>query len=214
MRAKWPGHARQRKVQCLTLTSAHPPDTSAKRCAGFCRVVLALDSAGKHDARDHHSRKDVTMILKRFYSVFILALLFTASSLATATAAPDGAQIVDEAWRKAMTANNLDAIMAVYAEDAVMWLPDAPEAKGREAIRKSYAELLAGNTVTGASFANARYQTSGDLSIGWGDFTLTLAPKGGGSPVTLNGRFSVMAKKERGTWVYVVDHASAHPKPQ
>jgi ketosteroid isomerase-like protein len=95
----------------------------------------------------------------------------------------------------------------------VMWLPDAPEAKGREAIRKSYAALLAANTVTGATLANTHYQSSGDLSVGWGDFTLTLSPKSGGDPVTLSGRFSVIAKNERGTWVYVVDHASAHPAP-
>ena len=129
------------------------------------------------------------------------------------TAAPVGAQAVDEAWRKAITANNLDAIMAVYSENAVMWLPDAPEAKGREAIRKSYAALLAANTVTGATFANTHYKTSGNLSVGWGDFTLTLSPKSGGSPVTLSGRFSVIARKEAGTWAYVVDHASTHPAP-
>src|SRR5581483_8233362 len=151
------------------------------------------------------------MILRRSYPTLILALLFSASSLATAAAAPDGAQTVDESWRKAVTANNLDAIMAVYAEDAVMWLPDAPEAKGREAIRKSYADLLAANTVAGATLANTHYQSSGNLSVGWGDFTLTLSPKSGGAPVTLSGRFSVIAKKEGGTWVYVVDHASAHP---
>jgi len=148
-----------------------------------------------------------------FSRVLILALLFSSMSLATATAAPDGAQAVDEAWRKAITANDLNAIIAVYAEDAVMWLPDAPEAKGREAIRKSYAGLLDANTVTAASLANTHYQTSGNLSVGWGNFTLTLSPKAGGNPVTLSGRFSVIARKEGGMWVYVVYHASAHPAP-
>jgi uncharacterized protein (TIGR02246 family) len=148
-----------------------------------------------------------------FSRVLILALLFSSMSLATATAAPNGAQAVDEAWRKAITANDLNAIIAVYAEDAVMWLPDAPEAKGREAIRKSYAGLLDANTVTAASLANTHYQTSGNLSVGWGNFTLTLSPKAGGNPVTLSGRFSVIARKEGGMWVYVVDHASAHPAP-
>jgi uncharacterized protein (TIGR02246 family) len=151
--------------------------------------------------------------MTRFSRVLILALLFSFMSLVTATAAPDGAQAVDEAWRKAITANDLNAIIAVYAEDAVMWLPDAPEAKGREAIRKSYTDLLAANTVTGATLADTHYQTSGDLSVGWGNFTLTLSPKAGGNPVTLSGRFSVIARKQGGTWVYVVDHASAHPAP-
>jgi len=153
------------------------------------------------------------MTMTPFSRVLILALLFSSMSLATATAAPDGAQAVDEAWRKAITANDLNAIIALYAEDAVMWLPDIPEAKGREAIRKSYADLLAANTVTGASLADTHYQTSGNLSVGWGNFTITLSPKAGGNPVTLSGRFSVIAREEGGTWVYVVDHASAHPTP-
>jgi uncharacterized protein (TIGR02246 family) len=153
------------------------------------------------------------MTMTRFSLGLILALLFSFMSLATATAAPAGAQAVDEAWQKAITANDLNAIIALYAEDAVMWLPDAPEAKGREAIRKSYADLLAANTVTGASLADTHYQTSGNLSVGWGNFTLTLSPKAGGNPVTLSGRFSVIAREEGGTWVYVVDHASAHPTP-
>ncbi|MFN2542673.1 MAG: hypothetical protein ABR514_10990, partial [Chthoniobacterales bacterium] len=76
----------------------------------------------------------------------------------------------------------------------------------------SYAALLAANTVTGATFANTHYQTAGDLSVGWGDFTLTLSPKAGGNPVTMSGRFSVIARNEDGTWRYVVDHASAQPR--
>jgi uncharacterized protein (TIGR02246 family) len=151
--------------------------------------------------------------MTHFSRLLILALLFSSLSVATATAAPDGAQAVDEAWRKSITANDLKAIIALYAKDAVMWLPDAPEAKGREDIRKSYAGLLAANTVTGATLANTHYQTSGNLSVGWGNFTLTLSPKAGGNPVTLSGRFSVIARKAGARWVYVVDHASAEPPP-
>jgi len=154
-----------------------------------------------------------TMTMRPFSHALLLALLFSSISLATATAAPTGAQAVDEAWRKAITANDVNAIVTLYSRDAVMWLPDAPEAKGREAIRKSYADLLAANTVTAASLANTHYQISGDLSVGWGDFTLVLAPKAGGNPVSLSGRFSVIARKEDSKWVYVVDHASAHPAP-
>ncbi len=153
------------------------------------------------------------MTTTRLYRALMLALFCSSISFVTAAAAPAGAQVVDEAWRKAITANDLDGIMAVYSENAVMWLPDAPEAKGREAIRKSYAALLAANTVTAATFANTHYETAGDLSVGWGDFTLTLSPKSGGNPVTLSGRFSVIARNEAGTWVYILDHASAHPAP-
>lgn len=153
------------------------------------------------------------MTTVRVVLTLTLALFSVSASSAAATKAPAGAQAVDEAWRKAITANDLNAVMLCYSKDAVMWLPDAPEAKGIEAIRKSYADLLGANTVTGAAFANTHYQTSGELSVGWGDFTLNLTPKGGGSPVSLSGRFSVIARKEGGKWTYVVDHASAHPAP-
>ena len=153
------------------------------------------------------------MTIIRFSRTLLLALLFSSVSLATALGGTAGAQAVDEAWRKAITANDLDGIMSVYAADAVMWLPDTPEAKGREAIGKSYAALLAANTVTGATLSNTHYQTSGDLSVGWGEFTLTLSPKSGGNPMTMSGRFSVIARNENGTWVYVVDHASSEPIP-
>ena len=149
--------------------------------------------------------------LLRFLLMPNLALLFALVSSVACAQAPIGAQAVDEAWRKAIIANDLDAVMSNYSKDAVMWLPNAPEATGREAIRKSYAGLLTANTVTGATFANTHYQTSANLSVGWGDFTLTLLPKAGGSPVSLSGRFTVIAKKEGRKWVYVVDHASAHP---
>ena len=151
----------------------------------------------------------ITLI--RFSLKLALALLFAVVSSVASAEAPIGARAVDEAWRKAIIANDLNAVVSNYSEDAVMWLPDAPEAKGLEAIRKSYEGLFAANIVTGATFANTHYQTSGNLSVGWGDFTLTLSPKAGGSPVSLSGRFSVIAKKEGRKWVYVVDHASAHP---
>ena len=154
------------------------------------------------------------MTMIRVSLTLTLALFFaSASSVAAVTKASSGAQAVDEAWSKAITANDLSAVMLCYSKDAVMWLPNAPEAKGTEAIRKFYTDLLAANTVTGATFANTHYQTSGNLSVGWGDFTLTLSPKSGGSPVALSGRFSVIARKEGGKWAYVVDHASASSAP-
>jgi uncharacterized protein (TIGR02246 family) len=149
----------------------------------------------------------------RFVPSFVLAVLFSSLPLPNASAATAGAEAVDEAWSKAVMANDLNSIMAVYSKDAVMWLPGAPEARGREAIRKSYEDLLAAHTVKRASFANTHYETMGNHSVGWGEFTLVLSPKKGGDPMTLTGRFTVVAKKENGKWVYVVDHASSPPAP-
>ena len=37
------------------------------------------------------------------------------------------------------------------------------------------------------------------------------APKSGGSPVVMTGRYTDIAERRGGRWVYVVDHASAEP---
>lgn len=153
------------------------------------------------------------MTMTRFSLTLALALIGASVPIAVAARQPSGAQAVDEAWTKAITANDLNAVVSLYSKDAVRWLPNAPVATGEKAIRESYAGLLAANTVTGATLANTYDQTSGNLSVGWGDFTLTLSPKAGGSPVSLTGRFSAIARKVGAKWVYVVDHTSAHPAP-
>lgn len=127
--------------------------------------------------------------------------------------AADGIQGVDDRWAAAMKANDVDAIVACYAPDAVMWLPDAPEARGEKAIREAYRGWLAANTIQAVAFTNAQSVTSGDDSSGWGDFALTLQPKAGGAPTVMKGRYTAVAQKRGGRWVYVADHASNTPKP-
>lgn len=153
------------------------------------------------------------MIKNSIVIAYVLLFFFSLVAHAGSPAESTGAQAVDEAWLKAVGANDLDAVVACYSKDAVLWLPGAPEAKGSEAIRKTYTALLSPNTVTGVTFTNTHYETAGNLSVGWGDFSLTLAPKAGGDSVVLSGRFTVVAKQEDGKWVYIVDHASSRPAP-
>ena len=143
----------------------------------------------------------------------LLACVFGLAAAVTMAAAEEGAKDVDAAWLKAVKANDVNAIVACYWPDAVMWLPDAPEARGEKAIRAAYAGLLGANTVVDASLTDAVYQTSGDLSTGWGHFTLVLKPKAGGDNLVLKGRFLIVSKKSGGKWRYAADLASAEPPP-
>jgi ketosteroid isomerase-like protein len=101
--------------------------------------------------------------------------------------------------------------VACYAPAAVLWGPDEAVARGTAAIREAYRGMLAGNTVKDASLTNVEHRQSGNLSAGWGRFTLTLVPKAGGAPVVMRGRFTEVAEKHDGEWLYVADHASAEP---
>jgi uncharacterized protein (TIGR02246 family) len=140
----------------------------------------------------------------------IAATFFLTQSL---VAADQGIAAVDQAWIKAITANDLEAVLALYAPDAVMYPPDAMEAKGKEAIRDNYRGLLSAMTVQSATITDSHYQTLGDTSIGWGRFTLKMVPKAGGDPIQMDGRFSAVAKKIGGKWLYVADHASVPMPP-
>jgi ketosteroid isomerase-like protein len=130
-----------------------------------------------------------------------------------ALAADAGAKAVDAAWEKAMLAGDLDALLACYAPDAVMWLPNTPEARGAKAIREAYAGFFSTYRVTGVSLRNTGYETRDSLSTGWGEFELRLTPKAGGEPIIMAGRFTAVAKPLGDRWVYFVDHASSGPPP-
>lgn len=145
-------------------------------------------------------------------AAFLLAALALPLACAAASA-EEGAKTVDARWVKAMKANDLEGVVGCYAPDAVLWMPDAPEARGTKAIRETYAGLMGANTVVDAALSNTVYQTSGDLSTAWGNFVLTLHPKAGGEPVVMKGRFTSVSKPVGGKWVYLADQASTDPPP-
>ena len=70
-------------------------------------------------------------------TVFAAALLITMAGFAVA--ADEGPAGLDQAWKKAMLAQDVNAIANLYAADAIMFSPDQMMLKGREAIRKDYA---------------------------------------------------------------------------
>ncbi len=148
----------------------------------------------------------------RFSGALLLAALLVGPAT-LAAAGPTGAEAVDTAWMKAMMAGDVNAVMACYANDAVLWFPGAAEARGEKAIRDLYAGLLSANTVTDVSFKNAHYDTVQNLSAGWANFSMTVQPKAGGAATSMHGRYIDVARKIDGKWKYVADHASADPPP-
>ncbi len=141
------------------------------------------------------------------------ALVLSALGFATAALAADGPEALDAAWVKAMKAQDARAVAALYASDAVLWLPNTPEARGTKAISDAYAGLLGAYTVTDVSLTDGHYETVQNVGVASGHFMMTLQPKAGGVAVIMGGRYSSVAKKVDGQWRYVVDHASVEPPP-
>jgi uncharacterized protein (TIGR02246 family) len=122
-------------------------------------------------------------------------------------------EAVDRAWVMAMKANDVAAVMKCYAPDAVVWLPGAPTARGEQAIRAMYEGMFSANTVRDATVTEVQERMAGGTAVRWGKFSLTLAPKSGGEPAVLSGRFTEVVERRDGRWVYIVDHASPEPPP-
>src|SRR5439155_14253636 len=101
--------------------------------------VLAMPSRGTKGFSYLHFLLQTKEAVKVKRSSIVVAcsvvFFFSLMAYAASPAVTAGARAVDEAWVKAMTGNDLNAVMACYSRDAVMWLPEAPEAKGHEAIR-------------------------------------------------------------------------------
>ena len=135
---------------------------------------------------------------------FLLVILFAAGAWAT----EEGMNATGAAFVKAFQANDLDGIVALYADDAEMFPPDAMVAKGKQEIRQSYAGLLERFTIQNFQVTEAHHENTGNISFGWGRFAMDMIPKGGGEKVHMEGRFSDVSKKINGKWMYIVDHAS------
>jgi uncharacterized protein (TIGR02246 family) len=120
-----------------------------------------------------------------------------------------GAQQVDEAVARAFKANDADALAAAYAEDAVLYPPGAMEQRGRAAIRQGFADFLAQFRVTDFITSDVHYETSGNVSVGWGRFAIMAEPRsGGGASMRWEGRYTSVARRINGKWLLVQDHAS------
>ncbi|MEP6995104.1 MAG: nuclear transport factor 2 family protein [Acidobacteriota bacterium] len=137
----------------------------------------------------------------------VLCAWILGSSLTAAALPPEassgGVQQLNEAFLKALQAGDIDGIMKLYAADAVLFPPGEKSARGLEEIRYKWNSLLEANKVTQGSLKDAKYVSSANVSAGWGDVSMRLEPKNGKEPKTIQGRFSTVAEKRSGKWIYV-----------
>ena len=99
-------------------------------------------------------------------------------------------------------ARDLDGLMALYAPNATMVLPDGSTATGLDAIREQWTGILAMN---GHMTLRSRFAIeAGDLAVLSNEWTLT-AGDDTMSAVTAE----VAQRQPDGGWLYVIDHPVA-----
>ncbi len=108
---------------------------------------------------------------------------------------------LDADWVKAAQANQVDAWMAFYSDDAVVLPPNEPTAISKESIRRSVGELL------GLPDISVRWEPtkvevagSGDLAYLYGTYELSMTGPDG-KPVSDQGKVAEVWKKQPdGSW--------------
>lgn len=129
---------------------------------------------------------------------------------ATAAAAPGMAadqqalRDANAAWYKAYNAHDAAALAALYADDAVLYMPGQAIVRGRDAIKAAYqkdVDASAKANLTSNVGSGSEAGASGDL--GWETSTFTVTDKSGKTVDT--GKYFTMFARKDGKWWIVRD---------
>jgi ketosteroid isomerase-like protein len=118
-------------------------------------------------------------------------------------------------WQKDYAAKNVDALAGEYAGDAALAGPGEPLATS-DADRRKAIQGLTGDPNFALTFGSNRILVakSGDLASSRGHYTLTMTDKATNKPVTSNGSYLTVFKKEDdGSWKAVEDFITPGPAP-
>jgi len=135
-------------------------------------------------------------------------LMLAASTLASAAeeSSPEATFRAGTAeWIAAYNAGDVDRIMALYAEDAVIMPPDAPPASGHAAIRAHLTKDIAATSKAGIRLAdvNSASTTGASGDLGWHTGAFTVTDAAGKTVGT--GKYCVIWQKKKGKWVLIRD---------
>jgi uncharacterized protein (TIGR02246 family) len=119
-------------------------------------------------------------------------------------------------WAKAWAAKNVDQIVSHYSDDASVELADVPIMRGKDAIRAGIKQTFADRNFALSFMPNeVEVSRSGDLAYTRGVYTVTLTDRATNRPVTVQGKYVIVYRKERdGRWVAIHDINNRDAPPQ
>jgi len=135
------------------------------------------------------------------------ALAGCATKPAAATAGPDQSK-ADEAAIRQLLADTEQRInrgdldfVNVFAKDAVIIAPGAPDIAGFDAIRSLYADIMQQNSMT-VHFSTEEVAVAGDLAYERGTYTLRISDKSSGKVLQdgKNKHLHILKRQPDGSW--------------
>lgn len=144
----------------------------------------------------------------------LLAVSACRSTPATVDTAADEAALkaATQTWLNAYNGGDVDAIVALYAEDGVLMPPHAGVASGKAAIREYVMKETSAAKAAGVKLVpgTATAGVSGDM--GWESGTYTVTDRSG--QTVDSGSYLSVSRKVDGKWLYIRDtYNSDRPLP-
>jgi uncharacterized protein (TIGR02246 family) len=129
------------------------------------------------------------------------------------TAAEEAAlKAITAAWLSAYNAGDVEKIVALYADDAVLMPPHAPVATGHAAIRAFLTTDTAAAKAAGVKLVPGAATAGAAGDTGWESGSYTIADASGAT--VESGSYLSVARKSNGKWLYIRDtYNSDRPLP-
>ena len=146
--------------------------------------------------------------LRKATNLLGLAVLMTLGGIQLCSADP-AAEVraihaVDAVWVKAFNRGDVDTMVGLYDEKAVLLPPGAPAAKGRAAIRAFFAKIIPPLAKDGLTFSlDAKAAGGAHGDFGWSSGSYLLKDKT--DRVVDTGKYLSVSSKKHGKWLYVRD---------
>lgn len=133
-----------------------------------------------------------------------IALLVLAPAVARAEPAKDANAVIDR-WAATYSANDRDALVALYTPDAILLGTTSPiVSEGTEAIRK-YFEVLPGSGRKNVIGERHTIVLGEDAVVGTGFYTFSRAAE---NDTPRPSRFTMLVVKRDGKWLIAHHHSS------
>lgn len=143
-------------------------------------------------------------------------LLIALSAFAAAPAlAQESPKALQDAFVKAVIAEDANALAALYTEDADSYDPSGSVQKGRGEIAATWQAFFDAYDGFSASLTQkGEHQLSKTSHAAWGLWTMAATAPGTDDETVWNGRFLDVSVKTPEGWRYIVDHASMLASPE
>ena len=103
-------------------------------------------------------------------------------------------------WVAAANAGDVDRLVSMFTDDAVMMEPETPAATGKEAIRSQLQAFFDEVSIEDDSVA-VEVRLAGDWAFARGRFTTIVTPKAGGEPNQIRGTWiDIRERQADGSW--------------